>query len=128
MPFLTDATFVQHRIDEAFNIDHGKAEPLRDRYHGYHKRAAHHNWHGGDGIHVLPIDDTGRLISVVFTSSLDVEAETFEEQVRRLKTALAAMLSEGEECHLFIDDHPQIDNATRTVSYTAKGFIERVSK
>jgi len=128
MPFLTDATFAKHKIDEAFNIDHGKAESLRDRYHGFHKRAAHHNWHGDDGIQVLPIDDTGRLITVVFTSSLDVEQETFEEQVRRLKTALASMLAEGEECHLFIDEHPQVDQETRTVSYTAKGFIEKAAK
>lgn len=125
MPFLTDATFAQHKIDEAFSIDHGKAESLRDRYHGYHKRAVHNNWEGGDGIQVLPIDDTGRLISVVFSSSLDVSQESFEDQVRRLKTALAAMLNEGEECHLFIDEHAQIDAATRTVSYTAKGFIEK---
>lgn len=125
MPFLTDATFAQHKIDEAFSIDHGKAESLRDRYHGYHKRAVHHNWHGDDAIKVLPIDDTGRLISVVFSSSLDVAQEDFESQVRRLKDALAAMLSEGEECHLFIDEHPQVDATTRVISYTAKGFIEK---
>jgi hypothetical protein len=128
MPFLTDATFAKHKIDEAFEIDHGKSESLRNRYHGYHKRAAHHNWHGGDGIQVLPIDDSGRLISVTFMSSLDVEQDMFEEQVRRLKTALASMLAEGEECHLFIDEHPQVDTVARTVSYTAKGFIEKAAK
>lgn len=125
MPFLTDATFAQHKIDEAFSIDHGKAESLRDRYHGYHKRAVHHEWEGDDAIKVLPIDETGRLISVVFSSSIDVAQDDFEAHVRRLKDALAAMLSEGEECHLFIDEQAQIDPTTRTVSYTARGFIEK---
>jgi hypothetical protein len=105
MPFVTDATFVNDKFDEIFEIDHGKRESLRDKYSTFHIHQATPSQGGEDPgpIRLATTPDGAKLVTIVFSTQMGGDGQDIEKRLQDIRKMLNDLLEPGEQCRLFVE-------------------------
>jgi hypothetical protein len=126
MAGVFDATFVRHRLNEVFKVNHGVAPSIHERFEHHHERATEWRHHGPIFVHHTPEGPTLVKFEVEVESNLDraAQEQIVENRLNEVRTVLEQMTKPDEEYHLTLEERPIVGDVPtgRTVFYI-KGVI-----
>lgn len=126
MAGVFDATFVRHRLNEVFRVNHGTADSIHQRFEHHHERATEWRQHGPIFVHHT--DEGPTLVKFEFETEMNADRpgqeQLIESRLNDVKAVLEGLLKPGEEYHLTLEERPQVgDVRTNRISYFIKGVI-----
>jgi len=126
MAGVFDATYVRHRLNEVFRLNHGTADSIHQRFEHHNQRATEWRQHGPIFVHHAEEGPT--LVKFEFETEIEADRpgqeELVEARLNEVRTVLESMLKPNEEYHLLLEERPQVgDVPTNRIAYYIKGVI-----
>ena len=127
MPGVFDATYVRHRLNEVFKLNHGVADSIHQRFEHHDERATEWRQHGPIFVHHTEAGPT--LVKFEFEADVggdrEAQEQYIEQRLAEAQATLASMVREGEEYHLVLEERPQVSDGgtSNRVTYVMKGVI-----
>ncbi len=130
MPGVFDATYVKHRLNEVFKVNHGVADSIHKRFEHHNERATEWRQHGPLFVH--HVEEGPTLVKFDFEADLggdhDAQLVFIEQKLKEAEAVLASMVRPGEEYHLVLEERPHISTtggSSNRVTYAMKGVIQK---
>lgn len=126
MAGVFDSTFLRHRVNEAFNVNHAVADSIHHRFEHHHERATEWRQHGPIFVHHT--DEGPTLVKFELTTDVDAARRDLDQlidsRLKDVRAVLEGLTKPDEEYHLTVEERPEVgDVPTNRVTYYIKGII-----